>query len=303
MSPRAEIIARRLATLAKLAAPAKGPLIVLTTINAVLQRVVPKSTIASATFAAVPSQSLDSNKLIAFLAENGFSRTGTVVDPGDFAVRGGIIDIFPPGAEAPIRLDFFGDTLESIRSFDPQSQRSTVTLKRFALNPANEVLLTTEAISRFRMGYAEAFGGIDISDPLYESITSGRRYQGQEHWMPLFHAQLDTIFDYLPDAVISLDFEIGGSHDRPARSDRRVSHGPPRSAGQAELWRGTLQAAESGGTLSIPGRIHGAPCRSLHVAVFAFRKPRTRPPSPSVASAGGALLPSASRSPAMSTRQ
>ena len=79
---------------------------------------------------------------IAFLAENGFSRTGTVVDPGDFAVRGGIIDIYPPGADAPVRLDFFGDTLESIRSFDPESQRTTATLKSFSLNPANEVLLT-----------------------------------------------------------------------------------------------------------------------------------------------------------------
>ena len=207
VSPSAEISARRLATLARLATPAKGPLIVLTTINAILQRVVPKGTIASATFAASPGQWLDSNKLIAFLAENGFARTGTVVDPGDFAVRGGIIDIFPPGAEAPIRLDFFGDTLESIRSFDPQSQRSMATLRHFALNPANEVLLTTEAIGRFRKGYAEAFGGIDISDPLYDSVTNGRRYQGQEHWMPLFHAQLDTIFDYLSDAVVSLDFE------------------------------------------------------------------------------------------------
>jgi transcription-repair coupling factor (superfamily II helicase) len=207
VSPAADIIARRLATLAKLAVPPEGPLIVLTTINAILQRVVPKSTIAAATFAAAPGQSLDSSKLIAFLSENGFSRTGTVVDPGDFAVRGGIIDIFPPGAEAPIRLDFFGDTLESIRSFDPQSQRSMATLKSFSLNPANEVLLTPEAIGRFRKGYAGAFGGIDISDPLYESVTNGRRYQGQEHWMPLFHEHLDTIFDYLPDAAISLDFE------------------------------------------------------------------------------------------------
>jgi transcription-repair coupling factor (superfamily II helicase) len=117
-----------------------------------------------------------------------------VVDPGDFAVRGGIVDIFPPGSDAPVRLDFFGDALESIRSFDPESQRTTTTLKRFTLNPANEVLLNEDSISRFRKSYAEAFGGIDTRDPLYESVTAGRRYQGMEHWLPLFHDRaLDAV--------------------------------------------------------------------------------------------------------------
>ena len=80
-------------------------------------------------------------------------------------MRGGIIDIYPPGADAPVRLDFFGDTLESIRSFDPQSQRTTGTLRHLQLNPASEVLLTPETIARFRTSYAAAFGGIDINDP------------------------------------------------------------------------------------------------------------------------------------------
>ena len=207
VSPSAEIIARRLATLARLTRAIVKPLIVLTTVNAVLQRVVPKSLIEQATFTAAPSELVNGEKLLAFLAQNGFSRSGTVVDPGDFAVRGGIIDIFPPGSDMPVRLDFFGDTLESVRSFDPQSQRSAASLKRFTLNPANEVLLTPDAISRFRKGYAEAFGGLDIADPLYDSVTNGRRYQGQEHWMPLFHDHLETLFHYMPQAVISLDHE------------------------------------------------------------------------------------------------
>ncbi|MBC8037881.1 MAG: transcription-repair coupling factor, partial [Rhizobiales bacterium] len=205
VSPAAEISARRLATLARLTQTLAQPLIVLTTINAVLQRVVPKSLLGGATFTAAPGQMVDSGKLLTFLAQNGFSRSGTVVDPGDFAVRGGIIDIFPPGADDPVRLDFFGDTLETIRSFDPESQRSTVALKRFTLNPANEVLLTPEAIGRFRKNYAAAFGGLDTADPLYDSVTNGRRYQGQEHWLPLFHDHLETLFDYLPEAAISLD--------------------------------------------------------------------------------------------------
>ena len=120
VSPNADIIARRLATLSRLTQPQAKPLVVLTTISAVLQRVVPQIPDRRRHFHRRPGQIVNGDKLLAFLAENGFSRTGTVVDPGDFAVRGGIIDIFPPGAELPVRLDFFGDTLESIEKFRSQ---------------------------------------------------------------------------------------------------------------------------------------------------------------------------------------
>jgi transcription-repair coupling factor (superfamily II helicase) len=204
VSPSADILARRLAVLARLVKPSGTPFILLTTTNAVLQRTIPQSLIEQGTFIANPGQRVNGDKLQAFLVGNGFSRVGTVVDPGDFAVRGGLIDIYPPGAGVPVRLDFFGDTLESIRSFDAQSQRSIAQLKTLVLHPANEVLLNTQSISSFRSGYAEAFGGIDINDPLYESVTSARRYQGMEHWLPLFHGSLGTIFDYVPHAVLSL---------------------------------------------------------------------------------------------------
>ena len=146
VSPVADIVARRLATLSRLTQPVTQPMLLLTTVNAVLQRVVPRELVADHIFTAAPGNRVISGKLITYLSENGFSRTGTVVDPGDFAVRGGIVDIFPPGADAPVRLDFFGDTLESIRRFDPESQRTNATLKRFTLNPANEVLLNEESI-------------------------------------------------------------------------------------------------------------------------------------------------------------
>ena len=183
VSPSADVLARRLATLAALNKPTGKPRLVLATVNAVLQRVVPRETIGKSSFTAAPSQRVNSDALTAFLGSNGFTRSSTVVDPGDFAVRGGIIDIYPPGADNPVRLDFFGDALESIREFDAQTQRSTVTLKKLNLNPANEVLLSPDAIGRFRTGYAAAFGGLDLNDPLYESVTNGRRYQGMEHWM------------------------------------------------------------------------------------------------------------------------
>ena len=205
VSPASEIVAERIATLASLGLKRSSPLIVLTSASAVLQRVPTREVIANAVFSARPGQRVSTEALLAFLGENGFSRTGTVVDPGDFAVRGGIIDIYPPGTELPVRLDFFGDTLETVRSFDPQSQRSIATLKTLTLYPANEVLLTAASIARFRTGYAAAFGGMDMSDPLYESVTNGRRYQGMEHWLALFHERLATIFEHLGPAVVSLD--------------------------------------------------------------------------------------------------
>ncbi len=211
VSPSADALARRLSTQTQLLRQTGKPRLVLTTVNAALQRVVAREMIGKSSFTAAPGNRVNSDTLQAFLADNGFSRVGTVVDPGDFAVRGGIIDIFPPGADNPVRLDFFGDTLESIREFDAQSQRSTVTLRTLTLNLANEVLLSPEAIGRFRTGYAAVFGGLDLNDPLYESITNGRRYQGMEHWLPLFHERLETLLDYLPGSPVSLDQTVDES--------------------------------------------------------------------------------------------
>jgi transcription-repair coupling factor (superfamily II helicase) len=204
VSPSTDIVAQRLSALAQFTAKPQAQRLVLTTVNAITQRIVPKSMVESASFRAAPGQRVAGDALQAFLVDNGYSRTGTVVDAGNFAVRGGLIDIFPPGSSQPVRLDFFGDTLESIRSFDPHTQRTTDQLKSFTLNAANEVLLAKSSIALFRKNYAEAFNGIDTHDPLYESVTGGRRYQGMEHWLPLFHPQLETLFDYLPDAIVTL---------------------------------------------------------------------------------------------------
>jgi transcription-repair coupling factor (superfamily II helicase) len=204
VSPSSNIVAERLSSLAAFTAEPQATRLVLTTVNAILQRVVPKQMVENASFRAKPGQRVSGDAIQAFLVDNGYSRTGTVVDPGDFAVRGGLIDIFPPGADLPVRLDFFGDTLESIRSFDPHTQRTVQQLTSFSLNAANEVLLAKDAVTLFRKNYAEAFGGIDTSDPLYDSVTGGRRYQGMEHWLPLFHPSLETLFDYLPDVVVTL---------------------------------------------------------------------------------------------------
>ena len=132
-----------------------------------------------------------------WLELNGFNRASTVREAGDYAVRGGIVDLFAPGMEEPVRLDFFGDTLELIRSFDPETQRTTVEMRALDLVPMAEFQLTTDTIRLFRTGYVAAFGAAGPDDVLYEAVSEGRRYAGMEHWLPLFHPRLDTLFDYL----------------------------------------------------------------------------------------------------------
>ncbi len=209
VSPNPVIAARRMATLARLARPAAGAKapVVLTTVNAAAQRLPAKALVAKSTWSAVPGNDVDIAVLSRWLEENGYLRTSTVREAGEYAIRGGIVDLFAPGTKAPVRLDFFGDTLESIRSFDPETQRTTGQLKRLDLVPMSEVVLTPATIKRFRENYVARFGAPSRDDLLYQSVSEGRRHPGLEHWLPLFHERLDTLFDYLGDAAVVLDRE------------------------------------------------------------------------------------------------
>jgi transcription-repair coupling factor (superfamily II helicase) len=205
MSPKSDTESERLATLAALAARGKdaGPAVVVTTVNALLQRVPPRASIVEASFLAKAGAQVAYDKLTAFLAANGYVSASTVREPGDFALRGGIVDLWPPGSEQPLRLDFFGATLEAIRRFDPETQLSRDKIDAVELLPASEAPLDPASISRFRAGYVARFGPAG-DDPLYEAVSAGRKAQGMEHWLPLFHASLDTVFDFLAGALILL---------------------------------------------------------------------------------------------------
>ena len=207
VSPNAEIAATRMNTLARLVGqpPPKAPSILLTTVNASLQRLPPRHSISGAAFQAGLGATVEVAALLEFLVRNGYSRSGTVMEPGEFATRGGIVDIFPAGAETPVRLDFFGDTLDSVRLFDPLTQITIGEGKSVDLVPASEVQLTEDSTARFRQGYRDLFGAVTDDDPLYLSISEGRRHAGMEHWLPLFHDELETVFDYVGEAVITLD--------------------------------------------------------------------------------------------------
>jgi transcription-repair coupling factor (superfamily II helicase) len=207
VSPHAAVVAQRMMALARLAR-VKGrerPAILLTPVNAILQRVPPRETLGRQSLSAAPGNLLAMSGVIQWLELNGFTRAGTVREAGDYAVRGGIVDLFAPGMADPVRLDFFGDTPESIRSFDPETQRTTEELRTLDLVPMAEFQLTTDNIRLFRTGYVAAFGAATPDDVLYEAVSEGRRPAGAEHWLPLFHKQLETLFDYLPATPIAIE--------------------------------------------------------------------------------------------------
>ena len=209
VSPNVEVASERVDTLTKLAESAgksTGGRIVLTTVNAMLQRIPLPGIFRDAALRIASNAAIDLNALQEFLGRNGYVRTGTVREPGESAIRGGIVDIFPPGTEQPVRLDLFGDVVERIRSFDPVTQRSTGEVTAIALEPVSELQLDPESIARFRAGYRDLFGGV-IEDPLYVAVSEGRKYVGMEHWLPLFHQKLGDLFDYLPDAAVTLDHQ------------------------------------------------------------------------------------------------
>ncbi|MES2905700.1 MAG: transcription-repair coupling factor [Pseudomonadota bacterium] len=207
VAANADISARRMAALAELSkGQTKNRSLVLTTVQALTQRVPPREALKMMHFSARIGETLKMDDIIRWLEENGYQRTSTVREAGEYAARGGLIDLFPPGHAEPWRLDFFGDELETIRAFDPETQRTTRDLKSIALLPVTEVVLNAASATHFRQSYAKVFGA-PRGDPLYDTVGAQRRYQGMEHWLPLFYDKLDTLFDYINDAPLLFDYQ------------------------------------------------------------------------------------------------
>ena len=207
VSPHPAVVAQRVMTLARLARVTgrEHPAVLLTTVNAVLQRVPERAVIAKQSLSVAPGNVAPMANIIQWLELIGFNRAATVREAGDYAVRGGIVDLFAPGMDSPVRLDFFGDTMESIRSFDPETQRTTNELRALDLVPVAEFQLTSDTIRAFRTGYVAEFGAAAPDDALYEAVTEGRKHAGMEHWLPLFHRGLETLFDYLPATPLAIE--------------------------------------------------------------------------------------------------
>jgi len=215
-SPALTISAERLAALHKLQQPGTKQQLLVTTVNAVLQRVLTPFRVRESVREFKVGTTIGHTSLAALLTRQGYSRTDTVIDHGEFAVRGSIVDIFPSSLDAGLRLDFFGDELESLRLFDPATQLTVERVESHLLLPASEALLDEDSIKRFRGRYRELFGANATQDPLYEAVSDGRRLAGMEHWLPLFEDKLATLFDHLvkDDVVVIDQGAVGAAEER-----------------------------------------------------------------------------------------
>jgi transcription-repair coupling factor (superfamily II helicase) len=206
VSPQADILAARARFLVQAAQQQiTKPTVILTVVHAVTQRLPDPVLFAGASLDLRVGGTIKRTQLQEFFSKNGYSRADTVREIGEFAIRGGIIDLFPAGEERPIRLDMFDDDIEQMKFFDPLTQASAETVDHIVLMPLSELLLNDESISRFRQGYRAHFG-VSSDDPLFESISAGHRYSGMEHWLPLFTEKLVTLFDLYPHAPIVTDY-------------------------------------------------------------------------------------------------
>jgi transcription-repair coupling factor (superfamily II helicase) len=199
MGPTIGVSAQRMGLLSRLARTTdwKRPTLLVVTAATLVQRVPSKAVVTRASYQAKVGTTVKVQDLETYFAVNGYLRASTVSERGEFAIRGGVIDVFAPASDEPVRLDLFGDTLESIRAFDPETQRSTRHLTDIDLLPVSEALLDDAAVRRFRAGFVQTFGAPG-DDPLYAAISDGARRGGLEHWLPLFYERMDTVFDYLP---------------------------------------------------------------------------------------------------------
>jgi transcription-repair coupling factor (superfamily II helicase) len=251
ISPNPQVVSERMKALSLIAGGSlPESCVVLTTINSLIQRVPPKELLAQASFHVKVGTQVAHEVLIDQMLHHGYVRSGAAAEPGEFALRGSILDIFPSGGEVGYRLDFFGDTLESIRTFDPLTQISGGTAEELHLFPASEVLLNEQTIARFRQRYREQFGAVTQDDPLYEAISESRKYAGCEHWLPLYYPTLDTLFDLLPDTALCVDHLVSEARET-------------RLATIDDYYKARLETGERGMTDGVA--YHPVPPESLYV--------------------------------------
>jgi len=209
-SPHQDLVSERLATLHEIRNGACDVLVVPAT--TALVRLAPPSFLAAYTFFFRQNEKLDEARLKAQLTLAGYSHVSQVMSPGEYSVRGGLIDLFPMGSALPYRLDLFGDEIETIRTFDADTQRSLYPVREVRLLPGREFPMDEAARTRFRSRWRERFEGDPSRSPVYKDIGSGIASAGIEYYLPLFFDETATLFDYLPDdGPLALVGDIDGA--------------------------------------------------------------------------------------------
>ena len=201
-SPYQDIISDRISILSRLPQLRSGLLIV--SIATLMHRIIPRAWLAAQTFSLKRGDKLDRSELQTRLVQGGYRNVSQVMDHGDFAIRGSIIDIFAMGIANPFRIDLFDDEIETLRIFDAETQRSIEQVNAINLLPARETPLTTDAIARFKRNWRLSFDGLPTNSPVYEDVSEGMAPAGVEYYLPLFFEELDTLFEYLPDNALFL---------------------------------------------------------------------------------------------------
>jgi transcription-repair coupling factor (superfamily II helicase) len=208
VSPANEIVSKRLKSFSEIIrANNQGKKhIVLTTATAITQRNIPQDILANSARTISKGDEIDRDELTRFLVDNSYINIAAASDHGEFSIRGSIIDIFPPGKEYGLRLDFFGDEVESIREYDPLTQISRGNVDSFDILPAGEIILSEKNIEVFKTNFIKNFGIEEAEkNQIYNAITEGRKYSGMENYLPLFYENTDNLFDYCKDYIISFE--------------------------------------------------------------------------------------------------
>src|SRR5580693_3554762 len=199
-SPHPDIVSERLKTLFELPQLRHGCLIV--SADTLMQRLAPRSYVQGRAFELSKGQALAIEPFRQRLTEAGYASVSQVVSPGEFAVRGSLLDVFPMGSTTPLRIDLFDDEIEAIRRFDPETQRSLDALPAVRLLPAREVPLDGQAVKDFRRRYRTRFEGDPTKGVIYRGVSEGLAPAGVEFYQPLFFDSMATLFDYLPAASV-----------------------------------------------------------------------------------------------------
>lgn len=221
VSPNVNLISQRIDTLSELAMhpSVKTPRVVIASVGSVLQKLPPRKIFLNSSREIKVGNKLDFNDFIHYAATNGYNRVEQVIEPGEYAVRGDIIDIFPVGTFDPLRIDLFDNEIEKIRTFDAMNQRTTGVIESYTFKVMSEVLLDANTVKTFRTKYREAFGAAFKDDEIYEAVSNSRKYLGMENWLPFFYEEpLPTLFDYLPAARIVVGKNVEGAAKSKAES-------------------------------------------------------------------------------------
>ena len=202
-SPHEDLISDRLKALYQLQSMQQGVLIV--PVSTLMQRLPPLDYIRQNSLILKVDDVLDTSLLREQLEDSGYRHTTQVMEHGEYSTRGSLIDLFPMGSSTPYRIDLFDDTIESIRSFNPDDQRTIEKLQKIELLPAHEFPLNPEGIARFRENYSVQLGGDLARSQIYDKVTQGNPPAGIEYYLPLFFEQTATLFDYLPEKTLLIN--------------------------------------------------------------------------------------------------